>query len=147
MASFLANTNIGVMQKAFYQFATTDGGAGNYFHLKTNIVKSGLQMFYIEADGYAYGNGTPILCAWTGYPYSGTDTLINIGLSNLYAGMEAHGAYQSSDGYVCLRAYTTGPYYCGFVLNSVMANPAGFGYNFKVSITAASQNTNSGNYY
>ena len=38
MSSFLANTSIGVMQKAFYQFSTTNGSGGNYIHLKTNIV-------------------------------------------------------------------------------------------------------------
>ena len=145
MSSFLANTSIGVMQKAFYQFSTTNGSGGNYIHLKTNIPKSSDVMFQIEADGYAYGNACPILCVWNAYPYSGTGTLINVGTATLYTGMSADGLYQSSNNYVCLRGYTSGPYFCGFVLNSVMANPAG--YNFKVSISAANQNSNSGNYY
>lgn len=144
MANVVADTRIGVMQQAFYTF-NTSSGTPLYIHMKTNIPKSSNQMFYIEAEGYNYNTLLPVLCAWTGYPYSGTDTTINTSLTNFYTGMSADGIYQSTDGYVVLRAYAGGHYFNGFTLNSVMANPNG--NSFRVSISAAVQTTESGNYY
>jgi hypothetical protein len=144
MASLKGDTRIGVMQQAFYHFGTTSGSP-LYIHMKTNIPKQSNIMFYIEAEGYNYGTTYSILCSWTGYPYSVDGVLYQVGLSNFYSGMTAHGVYQSSDNYVVLRAYADSHYYNGFVLNSVMSAPAGQG--FRVSILSAVQTSTSGNYY
>ena len=145
MANLIANTQFGVMQEAFYNFSSTDNSSNYYVHMKTNIAASSNNMFYIEAEGYNYGAGYPILCAWSGYPYSGNGMLINVGLRTHYSGMQAYTAYQSTNGYVVLVGYAGSHYYTGFVLNSIMANPNG--YNFKVSISAAVQTSTSVNYY
>jgi hypothetical protein len=144
MANVLSDTRVGVMQQAFYSFSTSSGSP-YYIHLKTNIPASSGIMFYIEAEGYNYGTALPILCAWTGYTYAGTGTLIATSLTNFYSGMSADGSYQSSDSYVVLRCYAGSHYFNGFVLNSVMANPTGNAS--RVAILASSQNSTSGNYY
>jgi len=144
MANVVADSRIGVMQQAFYTF-NTSSGSPLYIHMKTNIPKSSNNMFYIEADGYNYGTALPVLCSWTGYPFSGDGNLYSVSLTNFYTGMNADGAYFSSDNYVVLRAYAGGHYFNGFVLNSVMANPNG--NSFRVSISAAIQSSTSGNYY
>lgn len=144
MANVVADSRIGVMQQAFYSFGTTSGSP-LYIHMKTNIPKSSNIMFYIEAEGYNYGTALPVLCSWTGYPFSGDGNIYNISLTDYYSGMSANGVYMSSDNYVVLRAYAAGHYFNGFVLNSVMANPNG--NNVRVSILAANQNSTSGNYY
>jgi hypothetical protein len=52
--------------------------------------------------------------------------------------------YGSSDGYVCIRGYTSGgSYFNGFVLNGYQTGGNGRGY--ALQITAASYGTNSGN--
>lgn len=144
MANVVADTRIGVMQQAFYSFSTSSGSP-LYIHMKTNIPKSSNIMFYIEAEGYNYGTALPVLCSWTGYPFSGDGNLYNVSLTNFYTGMTADGVYLSSDNYVVLRAYAGSHYFNGFVLNSVMANPNG--NNVRVSISAVNQNSTSGNYY
>jgi hypothetical protein len=150
MALLSSSTNIRsgtspIYQRAIYWFNTT-AGSPLYIHLKTNIPANSNQMFYIEAEGYNYGRAQPILCSWTGYPWSGSGTTINVSLTNFYPGMAADGVYQSSDNYVVLRASSiTSNYYNGFIINAVMANPNGFG--FQVSILASVQTDQSGAYY
>lgn len=144
MASLKGDTRIGVMQQAFYHFSTTSGSP-LYIHMKTNIAKSSNIMFYIEAEGYNYGSPYAVSCAWTGYPYSGDGNLYSVHTYNFYSGLSANGVYLSSDNYVVIRAYADWHYFNGFVLNSVMANPAG--NNYRVSISAAVQTSTSGNYY
>lgn len=143
MALLLGGTTIGTIQRAFYRFRTVDGSP-SYIHMKTNIGMTNI-MFYIEAEGYNYGATLPILCSWVGYAYAADNNVISTGVTNYYTGMNADGIYKSSDGYVVLRAYAGTHYFNGFVLNSYMANPAG--YSFRVSISAAIQTSTSGNYY
>lgn len=131
-------------QRAFYRYATV-ATTPLYLHLKTNIPKNSDIMFYIEADGFNFGRAQSTLCAWTGYPYSGSGTIISTSLTNWYTGMDAHGLYLSTDNYVVLRAYASTHYYNGFVLNAVMANPAG--YDHKVQILAVAQVDNAGAHY
>lgn len=129
-------------QPAFYTFNTT-ASTPLYFHFKTNIPYNTNIMFMIEAEGYNYGQTLPILCAWCGYPYSGTNSIIQVGLhTSSYNGLSADGVYSSSDGYVVLRAYSGSHYYTGFVLSAYMV-----GMPTVVSITAANQNSTTGNYY
>lgn len=144
MASLKGDTRIGVMQQAFYHFSTTSGSP-LYIHMKTDIPKSSNIMFYIEAEGYNYGTTYAVSCAWSGYPYSGDGNLYNVYMYNFYSGLSADGVYLSSDNYVVIRGYAASHYFNGFVLNSVMANPAGNGT--RVAITAAVQTSTSGNYY
>ena len=142
MANFLANTRpapgvqLGFFKDRYY-------GGNNYFHYKTNINMSNI-MCTIEAVGYSYGAGTAIRSAWCFYSYGGSGTAISIGTSNVYSGMNAHGVYTSSDGYVVIRAYTPS-YYSGWIFNAYCLNPTG--YNFNVSVTASVQTDNAGNYY
>lgn len=140
----IRNNGSSVYQRGFYWF-NTGSGSPLYIHMKTNIPRSSNYMFYIEAEGYNYGVSAPVLCSWTGYPYSGTGTLINYDFRNHYTGMSADGAYQSSDNYIVLRAYAGSNYYNGFILNAIMANPNGHG--FEVSIQASVQTDQSGAYY
>jgi len=144
MANVLSDTRVGVMQQAFSSFSTSSGSP-YYIHFKTNIPVSSNTMFYIEAEGYNYGTALPVLCAWTGYAYAGTGTVISTSLTNFYSGMSADGIYASTDSYVCIRAYAGSHYFNGFVLNSVMGNPTGL--SFRIVISASSQNSTSGNYY
>jgi phosphoglycerate dehydrogenase-like enzyme len=70
--------------------------------------------------------------------------LTNETSQSIYAGLTAQNPYMSSDGYVCFKAYTDYPGDISFTFNVTQANPTG---TAAVSITAASQNSTSGNYY
>lgn len=142
MANFLSNTKpANGVQLGIY--TTRVYGGDNYFHYKTNLTMSNV-MCMIEAVGYSYGANAAIRSSWCFYPYSGTNSIINDGLSNTYGGLTAHGIYKSADGYVVIRAYCPS-YYSGWVLNAYTVNPGG--YNSSVSISASVQTSNSGNYY
>jgi hypothetical protein len=140
MANLLGNTKVvsgvqhDIYQNRYY-------GGNNYFHYKTNITLSTYIMVMIEAIGYAYGANQSIRSSWVFYSYS---YLANAGVQDVYGGLNAHGVYVSSDNYVCIRAYCSS-YYSGWLFNAYTVNPAG--YNTTVSITAAVQTDNSGNYY
>lgn len=119
-------------------------GGDSYYHFKTNIGKNTNRMFMIEAVGYAYGSGSAIRCAWSGYPYSGSGTIINTQLRKLYPGLTPDGVYYSSDNYVVLRA-SASSYFSGWILNSYTPSPAG--YAFQVRIQESVQTSESGAYY
>lgn len=132
-----------IQQRNIFRFNTTSGSPA-YVHMKTNISGAGADgMYMFEAIGYAYGGASPIRCSWGLYIYNGT--LYQTGVANIYGGMDANGMYMSSDGYVCIRAYSGGMYYLGFSLNAYacrLDSPHKI-----VTITAVSQNSTSGNYY
>jgi hypothetical protein len=112
--------------------------------MKTNIyAQSEDTMYMFEAVGYNYGAASPVRCAWGMYIYNGT--LYQTGVTNIYSGMNADGMYKAGDNYVCIRAYAGGMYYLGFTLNVYACRLDTTHQN--VSITAASQNGTSGNYY
>lgn len=121
----------------------TGEGSPSYIHFKTNLGGGIDTMYMIEAVGFNYGVAKAVRCAW-GFQWS-YGVVRNIGLQNAYPGMNANGVYVSSDGYLCIRAYAAGHYYNGFMLNAYATRTDQTHYN--VSITAASQNSNSGNYY
>lgn len=127
-------------QIGIYNFGSTSN-ATNYYHFKTDIALSTYVMTYIEAVGMNYSASKPIKCAWVMYSYF---YLIG-GVETLYDGITAQAVYLSSDNYFCIRAYTPTPGDISFQLSCVQANPTGAGYG--CNITAASQNSNSGNYY
>ena len=132
-----------LQQRNIYNFNTT-AGSPTYVHMKTNIyAPSEDSMYMFEAVGYAYGAGAAVRCAWGIYTYQGT--LYQTGVANIYSGMNADGMYKSGDGYVCIRAYSAGMYYLGFTLNVYACRLDTNHQN--VNITAASQNSTSGNYY
>jgi hypothetical protein len=139
MAILKAGTALPGVQYDFYQHRFY--GGDTYFHYKTNIALATYIMVMIEAIGYAYGANQSIRASWVFYSYS---YLANPGTSTVYGGLTADGVYASSDSYVCIRA-NAAPYFSGWSFNSYCLNPTG--YNFAVSFTAVSQNTNSGNYY
>jgi hypothetical protein len=140
MANLAANTTLPGMQFDFFQ--NRFYGGDSFFHYKTNIPIGSYIMCMIEAIGYAYGANAPIRASWAFYAY--TSSIINVGTATVYSGLTAHGVYQSSDNYVCIRA-SCAPYYSGWSFNSYCLNPTG--YNAAVSFTAVSQNSNAGNYY
>lgn len=145
MANLIA-TKIGggVVQRTMYWFNTSVGDQ-LYIHMKTNMNKGNYVMATIEAEGYNYGVAAAVKCAWGFYsPGWAPDTLYSVALNNIYGGMTAHGVYLSSDGYIVIRAYASWNYYNGFILNAFSPSPIGA---YDISITAANQNNNSGNYY
>lgn len=116
-------------------------GAVTYLHFKTNNPITSYIMTMIEAVGYNYGMAKPVRCAWGFYTYGNTIVYTNV--RDAYQGMQANGIYASTDGYACIRAYTSGgSYFNGFVLNAYQT--AGNGRGFDLQITAASYGTNSG---
>jgi hypothetical protein len=148
MASFQSplqvypNSSWYLQQRKFYNFFT-GSGSPSYLHFKTNLGGGIDTMYLIEAVGYNYGNAYAIRCGW-GFQWS-YGVLRNLGLQNGYPGMNADGAYASSDGYLCIRAYAGGHYYNGFMLNAYATRTDTTHY--AVTITAGSQNSTSGNYY
>lgn len=150
MAKLASNTRVrppttsGYMSQyqIYHQRLYTDNG-NLYYHFKTNMTMTNI-MFMIEAIGYAYAVGTPIRCCWTGYAYSPTNDIYRYSGHTAYTGLTPNGVYKSSDGYVCLRAQGY-DYYVGFVFNSYMVAPGGYGMD--VQITASAFNSTSGNYY
>lgn len=132
-----------LQQRSIYNFNTT-AGSPNYVHMKSSIyAPSADSMWMFEAVGYAYGGSSPIRCGWGIYCYSGT--LYQTGVANIYGGMNADGMYVAGDGYITIRAYSGGMYYLGFTLNVYACRLDTSHQN--VSITAASQNSTTGNYY
>jgi hypothetical protein len=142
MANIVNTMNVSglVSQYGIYTFVGTTT-AGNYYHFKTNCTLNTFIMTKIEALGNNYRRGNNIRCAWTWYTYT---YLTNETSQSIYAGLTAQNPYMSSDGYVCFKAYTDYPGDISFTFNVTQANPTG---TAAVSITAASQNSTSGNYY
>jgi hypothetical protein len=134
-----------LQQRNFYNFFT-GSGSPLYIHMKLNLGPSIDTMYMIEAVGFNYGNGTAIRCAWGfQWSYGPAGYIANVGLQNIYGGMSAHGVYKSSDGYCVIRAYSNSHYYNGFMLNAYATRTDTTHY--KLSVTAAVQTDNSGNYY
>lgn len=147
MATLLA-TNVGLStgwysQYNIYSYNSTNGSL-TYMHFKTNISNTANKIVMIEAIGYNYGFSSAIRSSWCFYAWN--NLVIDKGRQNFYAagGLAADGIYASSDGYAVIRAYSSNPYYIGYILNA-HSGPAGYGTN--VQITAANANTNSGAYY
>lgn len=135
-----SNNTKWIMHHVIGNFNTTSGSF-NYIHFKTNIGISTECIFTIEAEGYNYGTSSPVLCAWGVYTTGSGVTLKGLESSS---GLTAHGIYVSSDGKVCIRAYSGNPYYLGIVLHlySHISYPMS-----PPSILAANLNNNSGSYY
>jgi hypothetical protein len=121
----------------FYTYSATP----NYVHFKTNVSANTEKIFMIEAIGYNYGGASAIRAAWGVYTTGGGGTTPK-GLQTI-AGLTADGVYTSSDGYACIRAYAGSLYFAGWILNAHV-HPS---YSVNITITAASQNSTSGNYY
>lgn len=125
-----------------YVWVTTSY-SGNYIHFKTNVTLNTYIMTRVEAIGVNYAVSAPIRSAWCWYSYS---YLIDGGSQNIYTGLQASGVYMSSDGYICFRgSHGSSLGDAFFMLSVVHANPTGYGAD--ILITAANQNSVSGNYY
>jgi hypothetical protein len=134
-----------LQQRNFYNFFT-GSGSPLYIHMKLNLGPSIDTMYVIEAIGFNYGNGTAIRCAWGfQWSYGPAGYIANVGLQNIYGGMSAHGVYKSTDGYCVIRAYANSHYYNGFMLNGYATRTDTTHY--QLSVTAAVQTDNAGNYY
>ena len=134
-----------LQQRNFYNFFT-GSGSPLYIHMKLNLGPSIDTMYMIEAIGFNYGNGTAIRCAWGfQWSYGPAGYIANVGLQNIYGGMSAHGVYKSTDGYCVIRAYANSHYYNGFMLNGYATRTDTTHY--QLSVTAAVQTDNAGNYY
>ena len=138
-------------QRHIYRHATTSGSP-LYIHMKTNLIgATSYNMWMFEAVGYNYGLAAPVRCAWSfhistaGSPYT-NGFLYNIGLRDIYTGMNAHGVYIASDGYIVLRAYAGSHYFNGFTLNAYSTRTDVTQTN-NVSIIEVAQVSDSGNYY
>jgi hypothetical protein len=145
MANFQGQLSIasGYQRHGIYTW-TNGGGAGAYFHFKTNAALSTYIMSRVEAIGVNYAAAYPIRCAWVWYS---AYYLANAASESVYSGLTANGVYLSSDNYVCFRAYASVNNDVSFILNAIHANPSGVGPGYNLAITAASQNSTSGNYY
>jgi hypothetical protein len=141
-------TNRGEGWMSQYQILVfnTTSGTPNYIHFKTNVPNTIDKIVMIEAIGYNYGNSQSIRCTWTFYAYNsliydrGRETVPGTGLT-------ADGIYASSDGYACIRAYSSQHYFTGFILNAHSSGGGNMSYGTDVGITAVNQNSTSGNYY
>lgn len=148
MATLTAPTNVGgtsgtgwSAKYGIYTFNTTSD-TPLYVHFKTNVPTNSEKIGTIEAIGYNFGSAQPIRCAWGFYVYS--SGVASRGLETFTgSGLTANGIYKSSDNYLCIRGSSSTMYYIGFILNAYIHST----YNFDISITAANQNSNSGNYY
>jgi hypothetical protein len=136
------NSSWYLQQRNIYWFNTTSGSP-LYIHFKTNLYNNIDTLYMIEAVGYNYGNANPVRCAW-GFQWS-YGVVRNVGLQKEYNGLDPHGVYASSDGYLCFRGYSNTHYYNGFILNAYATRTDQTHY--QVSITAVNQNSTSGNYY
>lgn len=129
------NETLGIVQYTidrFVYYETTN----LYFHYKTNIPKQSGIMFMLEAVGYSYGASQGVRCSWSGYTYSGSSTIINIGLHNAYPGLSAYSMYYSADNYVVFVGY--GNAYCaGWTINGYTSNPSNTGFSILITASAA----------
>ena len=146
MATFTTPTNVRTAGSGWYaQYQLYNFYTGSdspyYVHFKTNVSASTEKIFMLEAIGYNYSTYVPIRCSWGIYT-TGSGSVTSKGMQSI-SGLTADGIYKSSDGYACIRAYSSGLYYAGWVLNGHV-NP---NYSVTLDITAASQNSTSGNYY
>jgi hypothetical protein len=123
-------------------YYTVTYSGGDFYHYKTNIVKGNGWMGMVEFVGNNYGDGTiPLRAAICFYAYSGTQTLINVGLSSAYSGgMTAETVYQSSDNDAVL-VVSTNSYYSGWVINAYQSNPTTPGYNLQILAMSQSGST------
>lgn len=103
-------------QRSFASFKTTSSVSN--FHVKLNIPTQDNSMWMIEAVGYNYGSGQSIRTSWVWYSYVASGGVSYQGYANIYPGMTAASVYNSSDGYVCLRADFSNTYFTGFTLNA-----------------------------
>lgn len=129
----------GYQQRGIANFFTT--ASYNYVHIKTNIPHQSYIMPMIELIGYSYGTANPIRMAFVIYTYS--YLISNWELA--YYGLYGNGVYVSSDGYICLRAYTGSTYFIGFSMDAYSV--AGNGAQYEVGVLAMTANNNSGNAY
>lgn len=147
MASLTQPLRIGgtsnyIIQYNVTSFATSLSWAPYYIHFKSDVPSNANSIIMLEALGYNYGTSSFERCAWAFYAYNGSvydkgrETFTGSGLS-------ADGIYKSSDGYACIRAYTSSIYCMGFLVNAY-SNP---NYCRNISFTAVSINSTSGNYY
>lgn len=149
MATFTTPTNVRTAESGWYaQYHLfnfyTYSGSPQYVHFKTNVSTSTQKIFMLEAIGFNYGTGQAIRCSWGIYTTGGGGATAK-GLQTFSStGLTADGVYASSDGYACIRAYNgSSLYYAGWILNGhVHPN-----YSVTLAITAANQNSTSGNYY
>jgi hypothetical protein len=125
-------------QLGVYSFATTDGSL-SYVHLKTNVPKSRNAMWMIEFVGYAYGAAQNIRSAIVFHTSVGT--IYNVGAQNIYPGLTPQAVYSSADNFAVIRVNASF-YFTGFVINAYSTAP--YTPNEPFTITAASQNSNSG---
>lgn len=140
--SYSGGTGNYTQQLQIYTFNTTSGSP-QYCHFKTNIDYNANKIITIEAIGYNYGVALPIRCSWSFYTVSAT--LYDRGRVNKASGLDANGLYLSTDNYVCLRAYNASSlYFAGWVFNAYVNTSY---YTSNIQITAANQNSTSGNYY
>lgn len=124
-----------------YTFNTT-ASTPLYMHFKTNIDSNANKIITFEAVGYNYGQALPIRCSWSTYTAGGT--LYDRGRVNKASGLSADGMYLSSDNYLVLRAYSGSHYFTGWVFNAYVSS---YYYTDDIQITAAVQNSTSGNHY
>ena len=120
--------------------------SSKYFHFKTNQRGSHNSIVTIEGVGYNYGTARPIKCMWSFYAWN--NRIYDKGMTTAsYSGVDAHGMYMSSDGYVCIRAYTVHHYVCGIMLNAYTSGAGAHNYTDIIEITAHAINDTAGNHF
>lgn len=133
-------------QLAFFNMSLGGDWSAKYFHFKTNQYKTFNQITTIEGVGYNYGTSKPIKCRWSFYAYN--NLLYDKGRTTAsYSGVDAHGMYLSSDGYVVIRAYTVHHYVCGMILNAYTSGAGTHPFGGQLEITSYAVNDTAGNHY
>lgn len=112
--------NFYIQQRSFAAFRQTNYPTS--LHIKLNIPTQDYSMWMIEAVGYNYGMQQSIRTSWVWYSYPPSGGVGYIGLANAYPGLTAAAVYNSTDGYVCLRADATSMYFIGLILNAYRNN-------------------------
>jgi len=133
-------------QLNIYNLSVGGNWSSKYFHFKTNQRGSFNTIVTIEGVGYNYGRSRPIKCMWSFYAWNGIvyDKGMN---TDAESGVDAHGMYMSSDGYVVVRAYTASHYVCGMMLNAYTSGAGAHNYTDIIEIIEVSVNDTSGNHY
>lgn len=136
---FYPEGNVAAVKMGIYNFNTTSGSGGDYYHFKSNVALSTYIMTYLECVGHNYSLAVPIRCAFVSYSY----TYLIYGVENYHTdGATADAVYLSSDNYYVYRVKVPSTTIdMSFTFNAIHVNPTGYGHNFQITASARATTT------
>lgn len=113
----------GVVNKNIGWVGTTNGSAGNYWHMRTNSqVGSTVDMIELSAYGYAYGNSSIVNISWGWHTDGGNGNIYSKAYrSQSTGGVTANNIYQASNGDVVCVAYVPSTYFTSMFFDAHLA--------------------------